>query len=223
MTKLTKISAAIEGQVRDRVAEDTLAFSEEDLETLAEPHNDALVISFLLNNIQAKHVLVDPGSSANVIRSRVVEQLGLLVQIIPTSRVLHDFNMTDEVTKGEITLLVDMSGIVQNTKFQVIDGDIRYNALLGRTWIHSMRAMSSTLHQMIKFLTKDNITTIYGEQHAAKEMFRTGQKPRIRDHRSKMRFTPSSEPGEQELRGPRRQDVEIFGQNPSCITSLQRL
>ncbi|XP_009785536.1 uncharacterized protein [Nicotiana sylvestris] len=150
------------------MAEDTLTFTEEDRETLAEPHNDALVVSFLLNNIQVKRVLVDPCSLANEIRLGVVEQLGLLDQIIPASRVLYCFNMTGEVAKGEITLPVDTSGTVQNTKFQFINGDIRYNALLGRQWIHNIRAVPSTLHQMIKFLTKDGITTIYGEQHATK-------------------------------------------------------
>nr|XP_016492328.1 PREDICTED: uncharacterized protein LOC107811851 [Nicotiana tabacum] len=122
----------MEGPIRDPVAEDTLAFSEEDLETLAEPHNDALVILFLLNSIQVKCVLMDPCSSANVIRSGEVEQLGLLDRIIPASHVLHGLNMTGKVTKGEITLPVDTSGMVQNLKFHVINGDIRYNALLGR-------------------------------------------------------------------------------------------
>nr|XP_016485636.1 PREDICTED: uncharacterized protein LOC107806036 [Nicotiana tabacum] len=151
--------------------EDTLGFSEEDLETLAEPHNDALVILFLLSNVRIKRVLVDPGSSANVIRSKVVEQLGLLDQIVPASRVLHGFNMASEVTKGEITLLFDMFVTVQNTKFHIIDGEMRYNTLLGMLWIHNRRAVPSTLHQMIKFPTKYGITTIYGEQHVEKEMF----------------------------------------------------
>ncbi|XP_019251054.1 PREDICTED: uncharacterized protein LOC109229965 [Nicotiana attenuata] len=110
--KWIKTSAAIKGPIRDRMIEDTLTFSEEDLESLAEPYNDALAISFLLSNVQIKCVLVDPGSSANVIRSKVVEQLGLLDQIVPTSQVLHGFNMAGEITKGEIVLPVDMSGTV---------------------------------------------------------------------------------------------------------------
>nr|XP_016454835.1 PREDICTED: uncharacterized protein LOC107779010 [Nicotiana tabacum] len=114
------------------MTEDTLTFSEEDLETLVEPHNNALVILFLLSNIRIKHVLVDPGSSTNIIRSTVVEQLGLLDQIVPVSRVLHGFNMAGKFTKGEIALPVDMSGTVQNTKFHVIGDDMVYNALLGR-------------------------------------------------------------------------------------------
>nr|XP_009794827.1 PREDICTED: uncharacterized protein LOC104241578 [Nicotiana sylvestris] len=151
--------------------EDTLVFSEEDLEAMIELHNNALVISFLLNNTRIKRVLVDPGSSANIIILEVVEQLGLLNQVALIPRVLHGFNMTGEVTKGEITLPIDTSGVIQNTEFQVIDGNMRYNALPGRPWIHSMRAVSSTLHQVIKFPTRDGITTIHGEQHVAKEMF----------------------------------------------------
>nr|XP_016486756.1 PREDICTED: uncharacterized protein LOC107806998 [Nicotiana tabacum] len=153
------------------MSEDILTFSKEDFETLTRPHNDVLVNSFLLNNIQIKHVLVDPGSSTNLIRWKVVEQLGLLDQIVPTSCVLNDFNMAGEITKGEITLLVNVSSVVQDAKFHVIEGDVRYNALLGRPWIHNVRAVPSTLHNMMKFPIKDGIKTVYGEPHTAKEMF----------------------------------------------------
>ncbi|XP_070003296.1 uncharacterized protein [Nicotiana sylvestris] len=143
--------------------EDTLTFSKEDIEALSQPHNDALVIFILLNKVQVKRVLMDPGSSTNIIRSRVVEQLELLDQIIPASRVLNGFNMASETTKGETILPVNVAGTIQDTKFHVIEGDMRYNALLGWPWIHSMRAVPSTLHQMMKFPTKDGVKTVYGE------------------------------------------------------------
>nr|XP_009800008.1 PREDICTED: uncharacterized protein LOC104245985 [Nicotiana sylvestris] len=107
--------------------------------------------------------IVVPGSSTNIIRSKVVEHLGLLDQIIPTSRVLKGFNMAGEATKEEITLPVNVSEVVQDAKFHVIDDDIRYNALLKRLWIHNMRVVLSTLHQMMKFPAKDGIKTVYGE------------------------------------------------------------
>ncbi|XP_070017563.1 uncharacterized protein [Nicotiana sylvestris] len=169
--KRTKVSIIREKWTRGYMPEYTLTFSEEDIEDLSQPHNDALVISILLNKVQVKCVLVDPGSSANIIMSRVVEQLRLLDQIIPTSRVLSSFNMASETTKGEIILLVNVVGTVQDTKFHVIEGDMRYNALLGRPWIHSMRAVPSTLYQMMKFPTKDDVKIVYGEKHTAKEMF----------------------------------------------------
>nr|XP_016466521.1 PREDICTED: uncharacterized protein LOC107789260 [Nicotiana tabacum] len=79
--------------------------------------------------------------------------------------------MASKTTKREITLPVNVVGTIQNAKFHIIEGDIRYNVLLGRPWIHCMRAVSSTLDQMMKFSTKDGIKTVYGEQHVAREMF----------------------------------------------------
>ncbi|XP_059310070.1 uncharacterized protein LOC132061234 [Lycium ferocissimum] len=141
------------------------------MEGIAQPHNDALVISVLVNKFRIKRVLIDPGRSANIIRWRVIEQLGLLDQIVPTIRVLNGFNMACETTKGEITLPISMAGTTQQTKFYVIEGDMGYNALLGRPWIHLVRAVPSTMHQVLKFLTPDDIKTVRGEQQAEKEMF----------------------------------------------------
>nr|XP_016462984.1 PREDICTED: uncharacterized protein LOC107786064 [Nicotiana tabacum] len=104
-------------------------------------------------------------------KSRVVEQLRLLDQIMPTSRVLNGFNMVSETTKGEITLPFNVDVTTQNAKFHVIEGDMRYNILLRRPWLYFMRAVPSTLYQMMKFLTKDGIKIVYGEHQATREMF----------------------------------------------------
>ncbi|XP_059315776.1 uncharacterized protein LOC132066488 [Lycium ferocissimum] len=90
---------------------------------------------------------------------------------MPAARVFNGFNRTCETTKGEITLPVNTVGIVQHTKFYVIDGKMRYNALIDRLWVHNMRAVPSTLHQMLKFPTPDGIKTIHGGQPTVKEMF----------------------------------------------------
>ncbi|XP_060210418.1 uncharacterized protein LOC132637325 [Lycium barbarum] len=111
------------------------------------------------------------GSSANIIRWRVIDQLRLLDQIIPAIRVLNGFNMACETTKGEITLPINTVETMQQIKFYVIDGDIGYNALLGRPWIHLMKAVPSTMHQALKSPTSEGIKTVHGEQQAAKEMF----------------------------------------------------
>lgn len=68
-------------------------------------------------------------------------------------------------------LPVNVAGTTQETMFYVIEGDIRYNALLGRPWIRNMRSVPSTLQQLLKFQTAEGIKTVYGEQPAAKKMF----------------------------------------------------
>ncbi|XP_070019691.1 uncharacterized protein [Nicotiana sylvestris] len=130
--KRTKVSITKEKQTRNYVLEDALSFYDEEAEDVSQPHNDALVISILLNKIQVKRVLVDPGSLANIIRLRVVKQLVLQNQIAPASWMLNGFNMASETTKGEIILLVNVAGTTQDTRFHVIKGDKRYNAFLGR-------------------------------------------------------------------------------------------
>ncbi|XP_059306504.1 uncharacterized protein LOC132057946 [Lycium ferocissimum] len=101
--------------------------------------------------------------------------LGLLDQIVPAVRVLNEFNMACEMTKGEITLPFNTAGTTQQTKFYVIEGDMRYNALLGKPWIHLMKAVPSTLHQALEFSTSKGIKTVHSEQQAAKEMFAVEQ------------------------------------------------
>ncbi|XP_059290558.1 uncharacterized protein LOC132044087 [Lycium ferocissimum] len=169
--KRTRFSITREKRSRDYVPDGFISFNDEEVEGITQPHNDALVISVLIYKTHVKRILIDPGSSANIIRWKVVEQLDMLDQIIPTARILNGFNMASETTRGEITLPASIAGVVQHTKFYVIDGEMKYNALFGRPWIHMMKAVPSTLHQMLKFSTPDGIKIIRGEQPAAKEMF----------------------------------------------------
>ncbi|XP_060200468.1 uncharacterized protein LOC132628722 [Lycium barbarum] len=139
--KHTKVSITKEKRTRSYDPESPISFSDKDIEGIVQPQNHALVISVLVNKFRVKCVLIDPGSSATTIRWRVIEQMGLLDQIVPAVRVLNRFNMACKTTKGEITLPVNTAGTMQQTKFYVIEGDMGYNALLRRPWIHNMRAV----------------------------------------------------------------------------------
>ncbi|XP_059292470.1 uncharacterized protein LOC132045917, partial [Lycium ferocissimum] len=111
MVKRIKVSIVREKRTRDFVPEGSISFNDEEAE----------------------------GSSANIIRWRVVEQLRLLDQILPIARVHSGFNKASETTKREISLPVNIDGTIQQTVFYVIEGKMKYNALRGRPWIHRMR------------------------------------------------------------------------------------
>nr|XP_016492398.1 PREDICTED: uncharacterized protein LOC107811922 [Nicotiana tabacum] len=143
--KRKKVSITREKRTRDYILEGAISSSDEDAEGIMQPHNDALVISVLINKSRLKRMLIDPGRSINIIISRVVEQLGLQDHIVSAVRVLNGFNMACKTTKGEITLLVNIAGMIQDTEFYMIEGDMRYNTLFGRPWVHNMSAVSSTL------------------------------------------------------------------------------
>lgn len=58
------------------------------------------------------------------------------------------------MTRGKVTLMTNIIRVTKNTPFQVVAGDMSYNSILGRPWIHEMDEVPSTSHQVIKFLSK---------------------------------------------------------------------
>ena len=45
-----------------------------------------------------------------------------------------------------------------------MDINLSYNCLLRRLWIHMAGAVPLTLHQNVKFVTKDNLITVVAEE-----------------------------------------------------------
>ena len=116
-------------------------------------HDDALVITLMIANCNVKRVLIDAGSSVNIIYLQTVKELNLESQIIQAPTILVFGNGAPDRTVGEISLVTQAVGVNQLIKFQVMDCPSAYNVLLGRPWIHQMRSVPSTLHQSIKFHT----------------------------------------------------------------------
>ncbi|XP_060190661.1 uncharacterized protein LOC132619928 [Lycium barbarum] len=148
-----------EKRTRDFPEEDLINFSDEDAVAITLPHNDTLVITVFIGCCRVKHVMVDPGSSANILHWKAVEEMGLLEKIIPAARTLVSFNMSSETTKGEIDLPVEAGGVIKVTKLYVIDGNMQFNAIFGRPWLHDMKDLELTLVvvQQIPSENKNNV------------------------------------------------------------------
>ncbi|XP_075082370.1 uncharacterized protein LOC142166822 [Nicotiana tabacum] len=164
--KKTNVSVNHSTRLR-KVAEDDITFTEEDADGLLQPHNDALVISLNVLDFKIKCVLVDLGSLANIIQWRVLEQAKLTGSIIPATNLVVGFNLASVTTRGEIPLPTNAEGVMKRTHFEVVDGDMGYNVILGRPWLHEMKVVPSTYHQLLKFLTLEGIKQIRGDQPAA--------------------------------------------------------
>ncbi|XP_070050907.1 uncharacterized protein [Nicotiana tomentosiformis] len=87
LAKKTKVSINHSKRLRE-VAEDDITFTEKDANRLLLSHNDALVISLNVLDFKIKHVLVDPRSSANIIKWRVLKQAKLTGSNIPATKLL---------------------------------------------------------------------------------------------------------------------------------------
>ena len=64
------------------------------------------------------------------------------------------------------------------TEFIVVKTSSPYNAIMGCDWLHKMRAIPSTLHQKLRFPTKDGIMELNGDQVMAKRFVLVALKQR---------------------------------------------
>ena len=69
------------------------------------------------------------------------------------STVLVGFRGEQKFALGDITLSVYEVGVNLHITFFVFDSPSTYNVILGRSWIHEIRVVPSTFHQVIRFPT----------------------------------------------------------------------
>ena len=65
---------------------------------------------------------------------------------------------------GEVDIPIKFGTQTFESTFNVMDIRPSYSCLLGRPWIHNAGAVTSTLHQMLKYPTEGKIITVHGEE-----------------------------------------------------------
>jgi hypothetical protein len=147
----------------------TISFSDSDLHDVQLPHNDPLVITLRIGNYDVKRVLVDQGSFAEVMYQELYEKLGLgKSDLSQFSSPVFGFSGESTIPLGKTTLPVLAGPINLQTEFIVVQAPSPYNAIMGKSWLHKIRAIPSTLHQKLRFPPKDDVVEINGDQVAAK-------------------------------------------------------
>ena len=58
---------------------------------------------------------------------------------------------------------------VVEVDFIVVDAFSPYTAIMGRPWLHSLGAVSSTLHQKVKYPFRGQVMEIVGSQSMARQ------------------------------------------------------
>lgn len=160
-SKRLRIKASPKGPV--------ISFSEEDMQGLVQSHSNALIIKLDMDGFGVERILVDEGSATEIIYYKLYQSLGLKDQDLKKVDLpLLGFNSNPVWPVGEVTLPVRAGSVLLEVCFLVVDVPSPYNAIMGRPWLHQLRAVSSTLHQVLKFPNKEGgIETIRGDQVSA--------------------------------------------------------
>ena len=100
-----------------------------------------------INSFDVHKVLVDPGNAANLLHLPTFKQMRIpLDRLSSTGRVLSGFNEATTLTIGDIAFPVRAGPVTQQVLFSVVEDLGPYNAILGRAWLNSMKAIPSTYH-----------------------------------------------------------------------------
>ena len=112
-----------------------IGFSEEDVRRLHHLHDDALVVSIRVGDYNIHWVLVDNGSSADILYYSAFQQVGIdKGRLIPTNAPLISFGGTRVFPLGAVTLSVMVGDypqqITKDVTFLVVNYSSAYNAIL---------------------------------------------------------------------------------------------
>ncbi|KAL2228828.1 UNVERIFIED_CONTAM: hypothetical protein Sindi_1862500 [Sesamum indicum] len=117
--------------------EDEISFGKQDLDPTRNQHNDALVISATISNFWVKKILVDSGSSADIIFHDAYVQLGIdNAQLRKVNTPLTGFSGDMIQPMGEVMLPLSLGSHPKRStklvKFLVVKAPPAYNVILGR-------------------------------------------------------------------------------------------
>ena len=117
-----------------------------------------------------KRVMVDQGSAAEIMYPDLYKRLSLRAKdLTPYSSPLVSFEGKVIILKGQIRLLVQTGSETVEVDFIVMDAYSPYTSIVARPWLHTLGAVSSTLHQKIKYPSEGQIEQILGDQTMARQ------------------------------------------------------
>ena len=122
--------------------EQAITFTDEDAARIHHPHDDAIVITLLIADYTTRRVLVDNGSSADILYYPTFQQMNLgQDQLHPVYSPLVGFGGMKVQPVGTITLPVVVGAypqqVTRNVNFLVVDCSSSYNAIIGRPTLNN--------------------------------------------------------------------------------------
>ena len=124
-----------------------MGFSDEDKIGTIQPHDDALVITLQIGGYDVKRVMVDQGSAAEIMYPNLYKGLNVKVEdLTPYSSPLVSFEGKIIIPKGRVRLPVQTGSEVVGVDFIVVDTYSPNTVIVARPWLHTLGAVSSTLH-----------------------------------------------------------------------------
>uniref|UniRef100_A0A2N9I9G2 Uncharacterized protein n=1 Tax=Fagus sylvatica TaxID=28930 RepID=A0A2N9I9G2_FAGSY len=151
-----------------KMDDQVISFSEDDARNIHHPHDDALVVTLTIAGFLTRRVLVDNGSSADIIYLPAYQQMKIdnIPPSIPEMKIdklkpidipLVGFTGDKVKPLGVVSLVIEAGTyprqVRTSVEFLVVDCPSAYNVIIGRPTLNKLRAVTSTYHLLVRFPT----------------------------------------------------------------------
>ena len=117
-----------------------------------------------------RRVLIDQGSVVEIMYPDLYKGLNLKPKDLTTyESPLVSFEGKTIIPKGQIRLPIQIDSEIVEVDFIVVDSYSPYTAIVPRPWLYALGAVSSTLHQKVKYPSKGLVKEVLGNQSVARQ------------------------------------------------------
>ncbi|XP_050233399.1 uncharacterized protein LOC126681884 [Mercurialis annua] len=154
-----------------------LIFDVEDYEHVKAPHNDALVVTTIIENWSMERILFNEGSAINLMTNAAYKMLGGIASKLRRVPIpLSGLGGPSINPLGAVTLeviIIPERGINKKVMslFNIVDMELTYNVTLGRPFLHDSAAVTSIGALTMKVPTEKGVVTLRGDQNIAKKCY----------------------------------------------------
>ncbi|XP_077249149.1 uncharacterized protein LOC143888590 [Tasmannia lanceolata] len=192
---------------------------------IAVPHDDALVFQLIISNFDVGKILVDTGSSVNVLHLGAFEEMKLGEGRLGHAEYsIYGFSGTSVQISGKIDLPVTFGTYPLQrtimTTFLVVDVPFTYNAIIGRPALRDLGAIVSTPHLKMKFPTLNGVGEVHGQQMVAGQCYYTSLKG---SNAPMKNFAIGSEEPREQARTVRDEPIEELDSIPLSKDHLEKV
>ncbi|XP_068476452.1 uncharacterized protein [Phaseolus vulgaris] len=162
--------------------ESDLVFTRADLRDVIPHENDPVVISIVTAGRKVHRVLVDQGSSADVMFWSTFNKLRLFPDLLrPYIGCLYGFADNQVEVRGYLefrtTFTDGAASRTESIRYLVVNANSAYNILLGRPALNRLRAVSSTHHMKMKLPDlSGRVIVIKSDQEEARKCYENSLK-----------------------------------------------
>ena len=165
----------------------TIKFSDVDLEGSKQPHDDPMVIRAVVANKTVHGVLIDNGSSINIIFASAFDKMGIeREKLEQVNAHLRGFSGERVLALGSVQLVLTLGDppchAKTTKKFLIVEAPSAYNMLLGRPSLNVIRAIPFAYHMVVKLSIENGVGKARVDQRIARECYLASMKQKVVDN-----------------------------------------